>query len=304
MIIHPLSGFGGADFETQEIVDADGGYGDADYPAFYEASGDFGTLGEEGIYDDENEMGFSIKKYIRKAIKKPVAKARASVKKSVAKAVPKAVSKAYAPIQKKIAKVLPMPVRQTVPVRATAKAVMPVKTVAKSVVPVKIAPKSTLPAQASSVAKSQVVSTGGQLSVAKLDSAEKRAFGLRQKLMEKNINPDVAHPMLAYSDAMSGFLDDLWKQATTQIKTEAQKAAEKAKADLQARAGAIISSTGSKILAKPQVQAAIKSQAKDTAIQTIAKKIADPEVQKKAAIGGAALLAGIGALAFLAMRKK
>jgi len=337
MIVHPLSGYGAGDFDNQDIVDADGGYGEYDHNAFYEMSGDFGTLGEEEInsselgYGEEYDLdGFGFRKKIKKITKKatkPLARITkpivAAPKKLVPKIVkplatiPKGVAKAPKKFQKvggrlgipKLGKsLIKKPTmaakKKTVPKKIGGILTKPKIAQGISTVPQRAAPMLTQP----SVSQSQVVSTGGQLTTAKLDKAAVAA-GVQAGAVARSAHVN-AHPLLVFSQPMGdhhdnemGFLKDLFKSATDKAKEEAKKMEAKLKADLQARTGEALSSVSSTILQKPQVQAALTDKAKQSAAHAVAQKLLDPEVQKKAAIGGAVGLGIAGILAYMAFKR-
>lgn len=349
MINHPMAGLGvdsHGDFSVTDIEDAVGGAGDRDYPAFYEAAGDFGTLGEPAIYDsslygDDNDLdGMGRKRWKKKfKIKKPNLKklgrvtvpslsaARKIMPKKVQAIInkPSGLSKKFrknkfGKIGNKIGLASLARPKIAVPSVAAAIATIPAVVAARQAIPTKSAPRETVPQintpmiSTPSVTQEQVVSTGGQISQQKIDAASTRAavqtaVSSQARARRFAVAREHAHPMLAFSNTMGegeemGFdLKSLFSDAKKKAQEELNKLKAKAEADLKARAGQALSNVSASILQKPQVQAAIADQAKQGVAQTVAEKLLDPEVQKKAAIGGVTALAVLGGLAYLAFKK-
>lgn len=118
-----------------------------------------------------------------------------------------------------------------------------------------------------------------------------------------------AHPMLAIMHPMgdedgmglslSSFLSDAKKKAAEALK----KATADAQAKLKQRVGEATGQLTSKLLNDPKVKAVAAQEAKQAAAQTVAEKLLDPTVQKKAGIGMAVAAGVVGLLAWKAMKK-
>lgn len=308
MINHPMAGLGDADFSSGEIEDADGGYGEADHPAYFEALGDFGTLGqgplEDGMGRRKKRRRISIKVGGKKK-KKPsfsIPTSTAQFKQMATQAVQQSLPKASIPQ-------FTMP-KISAPAIAAGLTAIPAFAAAKSLIPSFSQPKLSSPVVVSpAVDRSEIVSTGGQINQTKINQAETKA-AVKSYLRP---SPSHAHPLLALTNPMGednemGFdLKSLWSDAKKKAQEELNKLKAKAEADLKARAGQAISNVGTSILQKPGVQAALVDQAKTQAIQNTAQQIAeaikDPVIQKRAALGGVGVLAGLAALAYFAMKK-
>lgn len=306
MINHPMSSLGDADFDSSDIEDAVGGYGETDHSAYFEALGDFGTLGqgplEDGMGRRKKKRGIKIGRSKKK--KKPsfsIPTSAAQFKQMATQAVQQSLPKVSIP-QVSIPKI-------SVPAVAAGLTAIPAFAAVKSFVPAFSRPKMTAPVVVTpAVDSSEVVSTGGQITQNKINHAETKSAIKSQ--LRKPISH--AHPLLAFSSPMGdnemGFdLKSLWSDAQKKAQEELNKLKAKAEADLKARAGQAISNVGTSILQKPAVQAALVDQAKTQAIQNTAQQIAeaikDPVIQKRAALGGVGVLAGLAALAYFAMKK-
>jgi hypothetical protein len=369
MISHPLSGYGqkevdsAGDFSVANIVDADGGYS-GDYPAYYEACGDFGTLGQPSLTSEDIGFGRRGPKLIKKKKKqaaRPLAHSVTAMIPAVAATtqrstlpVPAApiatVPTTSSPITTKPRGLMPsryatkkyvaapgsksglprmgIP-RQTIPQVRAASVVVPRPAAPQVSTPVVAASLSTIPqvrppsvtvpevtrGQVISVPTTQpeqVVSTGGQISQQKIEAAENRAKAqdrARRRRLGITISQEHAHPMSRFSRTMGeenemGFLKNLWSDTKAKAEEELRKAKEKIQADVKLRVGESISNVSSKILQKPEVQAALAEKTKAGIAQSVAERLLDPEVQKKAAVASVGTLALIGALAYFALRKK
>jgi hypothetical protein len=306
MVNHPMAGFGQVDnhgdFSVRVIEDAVGGYGDRDYQAVFEATGDFGTLGEPAIHDSSlygnDGMGFRFKKPKFNLPKISIPKIQA----------PKvSLPQAFNKIGGRLGLASLAKPKLAIPAAGAALVAVPAFAAAKTAIP---KPAQSLVASPRA-SQSQVVSTGGQISQQKIDNAAQKAIAQKRRFQ---IPSSQAHPMMMFSRSMgedssmglnfSSIFGDVKKKADEEFK----KLKAKAEADLKAKAGQALANIGTSILKKPEVQAAIveKSQeaALDSAARSIVTAVKDPEVQKKIALGGVGLLALIGGLAFLALRRK
>lgn len=120
-----------------------------------------------------------------------------------------------------------------------------------------------------------------------------------------------AHPMLAVMNPMGeGQMGFDFNAFLNDAKAKAQAALTQAKADvtakLQQAGGSLLSQIGTRAVMDPKVQAMVVQETKAAAANTLAQKMLDPEVQKKAA-KTAAMVAAAGVAGFFiwkAMKKK
>lgn len=334
MWTHPLNGLGDSgDFDVENIVDAREDFGAedyADYADYVEVGGDFGTLGQS--YGDDGMGGIGRK--LRRAVKKVAPKAVTKAVSKVSAPVAKLVSPIASPIAKVVSapvaaittKAVPSPVQKVMPSvgrklglsklgakiqagiqhkkdEALRKITGSTTSKAVTVVPVAAkAPEAVLQPHDYEADAQEVVSTGGQISEQKLSKGV--------KVVARN---QFSHPLVGMGELPDGLMGDdgmglSLSDITATLKKKAAEEAAKLKAKLAADAKArLAQATGnisSSLFNKPEVQAAIQDQAKQATASTLAEKMLDPAVQKKAAIGLGVAAAVAAGLVYAAMKNK